>query len=188
MATVPFVCPGYDAGVIVLRRRAAPLLLAIAVLSLAAACGGSTSPAPASARPTAVLPDPSLTAVPGGLPTPIVGATVGPPITNDSAIGPIFDRLPSSFPIPAGAIRTDAREPVSGSFALGMSISQAAETVGNSLRAQGWSVDVGSALEDGSVVIDVGGAQEGCVAEVRLTPLSGTVSMSVLYGASCPFD
>jgi len=51
-----------------------------------------------------------------------------------------------------------------------------------------WTVDVGSPLEDGTVVLDATHAPAGCKAEVRLRPESGTVSMSVLYGAACPFS
>jgi hypothetical protein len=130
---------------------------------------------------------PSLTPVPGG---PSQGST---PVTSlpgqtDTEFGRIWDALPPSFPIPSGAIVTDARGPVSGSYSLGMSTATATQAITDGLRARGWSIDVGSPLEDGSVVIDAAGADEGCVMEVRLTPLSGTVSMSVLYGAACPFD
>jgi hypothetical protein len=165
------------------RPAAGLTLLILSAVFVAAACGSPTTP---TVRPSASTPAPSLTAVPGG---PSQGPSRTPflPSQTDTEFGRIWDALPPSFPIPAGAIVTDARDPVSGSFALGMDAASATATIADALRAQGWSVDVGSPLEDGSVVIDGGGATEGCAMEVRLTPLSGTVSMSVLYGAACPF-
>jgi hypothetical protein len=69
-----------------------------------------------------------------------------------------------------------------------MTADDAARTMAEALTALGWTTDVGSALEDGTVVLDAGGTREGCAAEVRFTPTSGTVVMSVLYGADCPFS
>ena len=57
------------------------------------------------------------------------------------------------------------------------------------LAGLGYNVDVGSPLEDGTVVLDAGGGEDPeCRIEVRFTPLSGTMSMAVLYGAACPFS
>jgi hypothetical protein len=198
MATVPFFASGYDEPVTTLRRRASnrrlPLLpiLAVALALIAAACGPS---APATARPSspstpsAVPATPELTAVPGGAPTPVVGATVGPPTTTDTGFGRIWDELPASFPtLPGQQPAETGAGATSGSFAiLNMDVATASQTMAASLRALGWTVEVGSALEDGTVVLDAGGVREGCAAEVRFTPLSGTVAMSVLYGADCPF-
>jgi hypothetical protein len=117
----------------------------------------------------------------------VVGASIGPPTTTDTDFGRIWDALPPSFPSLPGAIPTTATGPVSGSFAVGMDVATASQTIAAALQGQGWTVDVGSPLEDGTVVVDAGGAREGCAAQVRFTPLSGTVSMSVLYGADCPF-
>ena len=39
------------------------------------------------------------------------------------------------------------------------------------LTEAGWTVDVGSPLEDGSVVLEAQGPPDGCRAEVRFTPL-----------------
>ena len=201
MATVPSFPPGYDEPVITLRRRpvkalrhpAAPLLplLAIALALVGAACGPSApaTPRPASsATPSTVPASPELTAVPGGLPTPFVGATVGPPTTTDTGFGRIWDGLPPSFPtLPGQQPAETGGGPTSGSFALNMDVAAASQAMAAALRTSGWTVEVGSPLEDGTVVLAAGGAREGCAAEVRFTPLSGTVVMSVLYGAECPF-
>lgn len=164
-----------------LRIRAAGSLVTVAILL--AACGtGVEQTASPSSRAEA-----SLTPVPGG-PSPVIGPTVGPPSTTDTEFGPIWDALPPSFPIPADAVPTEPQGPASGAYALGMPTSQAQAFVVSGLTAAGWSVDVGSPLEDGTVVIEATGPADGCRTEVRLTPRSGTVSMSVLYAASCPFS
>ena len=53
---------------------------------------------------------------------------------------------------------------------------------------KGWTVDAGSPLEDGTVVLEATGAPAGCKAEIRFTPVSGSLIMEVLFGASCPFS
>jgi hypothetical protein len=68
-----------------------------------------------------------------------------------------------------------------------MDAATAARTISNGLVGQGWTVDIGTPLEDGTVVLDATASPPGCKAEVRFTPISGTIIMSVLYGASCPF-
>ena len=176
------------------RRRAAHLLppiLAIALVVGAAACSPSASilPSRSAAASPSNAPTPSLTPVPGGPSSPPAGASLGVPSTTETEFGRIWDALPPSFPVPPGSIRTDPPGgPSSGSFAVGMTVADAAQAMATALTALGWTVDVGSALEDGTVVLDAGGLREGCAAEIRLTPLSGTVNMSVLYGADCPFS
>jgi hypothetical protein len=174
-----------------LRRPAADALVPIVTITLAllvAACGAA---APASSQPVAsrASPAPVLTTVPGGHASPVVGASIAPPTTTETEFGTIFDSLPPSFP------RLPGQEPVetgagatSGSFAVNMSVSDARKIIEVSLIDLGWTVVVGSPLEDGSVVLEASRAPSGCKAEVRFTPASGTVIMSVLYGAACPFN
>ncbi len=170
-----------------LRRLAAdPLvpILAIALALLALGCGTTT---PATQRPS-VAPSPALTFVPGGAASPVVGATVGPPTTTDTEFGRIFDSLPASFPtLPGQEPANSGAGSTSGSFAVNTTVAAAAAAIRAALVAQAWTVDIGSPLEDGSVVLEATHAPKGCNSEVRFTPLSGTVIMSVLYGASCPF-
>jgi hypothetical protein len=176
------------------RPAAAPLvpILLIGLAALAAACG-SSAPATSgpSARPTSaasVGSSPVLTAVPGGAASPVLGPTVGPPTTTDTEFGPIFDALPPSFPtLPGQEPGEVGSGPTSGSYAVNLTIPEASRAMQTALTAAGWSVDAGSPLEDGTVVLEATHAPAGCRTEVRFTPLSGTVIMSVLYGASCPF-
>ena len=60
--------------------------------------------------------------------------------------------------------------------------------LGLALAAQGYQVNVGSPLEDGTVVLDATGPDPACKIQVRFTPQSGSVIMTVLYGAACPFS
>jgi hypothetical protein len=180
------------------RRVAAPhrppdrwprsvLFALVLIASLAVACASPTvSPSPSPTTP----PAPSLTAVPGGSsasaePAPSVSQT-----NTDTEVGRIWDSLPPSFPRISGAepIETGTG-PTSGTFAVGTSREDAVATIRVGLAALGYNVDVGSPLEDGSVVLDAGGGEDPeCRIEVRFTPLSGTITMAVLYGSACPFS
>ena len=171
-------------------RRSAVGFVPIVTIALALLAGGCGPAATGSAR-TVGSPDrsaPNSDAVPGRLPTPVVGATIGPPTTTETEFGTIFDALPPSFPKLLGQEPAETGAgPTSGSFAANMSVGDARRIIEVSLVAQGWTVAVGSPLEDGTVVLEAKGTA-GCKTEVRFTPRSGTVMMSVLYGAACPFS
>ena len=176
-----------------LRRWAAtPLIpiLAIALALLAVSCGPA-APSPVSAT-SSPPPAPSLTPVPGGSPavsaSPVT-VTVTKTYTN-TEVGRIWDALPSSFPRIPGATPIEPGDgPTSGTFAVGTTVDDAVATIRVGLTNLGYNVDVGSPLEDGSVVLDAGGGEQPeCRIEVRFTPLSGTTTMAVLYGAACPFS
>jgi hypothetical protein len=191
-------------GVTARRRGPARLVVSLQALLLTlvafavAACGQpGTQPAAsgsASTGPTSRT-GPDLTPVPGGAsaaPTPFASIKVGPDrpdITDVEGFGAIRDRLPASFP------RLDGQEPAdgadvegatSGSFAVNQTADGAAAAMATRLQRAGWSVEVGSPLEDGTVVLEADGPAAGCRTEVRFTPKTGSVVMSVLYGASCP--
>ena len=177
--------PGYDGPVTALRRRAAhPLvILAITLAVVAVGCGTGVGPSKPAGSPGRTGSGP--TAVPG---SPAVHASVRPPTTTETEFGTIYDSLPSTFPtLPGQEPAEMGAGPTSGSFAANMSVSDARKLIEVGLIAQGWHVEVGSPLEDGTVVLEATAAK-GCKTEVRLAPLSGTVIMSVLYGASCPFS
>lgn len=174
-----------------LRRWAAdPSLpiLAIALVLLVAACGPTTQP-PASI-PTSASPAPSLTPVPGGSAVASASPVAVTQTNTQTEVGRIWDALPPSFPRIAGAVPIETGAgPTSGTFAVGTDVASAVATIRAGLTGLGYNVDVGSPLEDGSVVLDAGGGEEPeCRIEVRFTPLSGTTTMAVLYGAACPFS
>ncbi|MDQ3128536.1 MAG: hypothetical protein M3Q66_08810 [Chloroflexota bacterium] len=175
------------------RRWAARSLLPILAIALAlpgAACNPNTSSSPSrSATTPSTAPVPSLTAVPGGPSSPAVSAPASLPTTTETDVGRIWDALPPSFPTLPGQQPADpGAGPTSGSFVVNMTAEDAARAMAAALTSLGWTADVSSALEDGTVVLEAGGAREGCASEVRFTPMSGTVIMSVLYGAECPFS
>jgi hypothetical protein len=172
------------------RPAVSPSALFLVTLAILAVARGPAAPATPSPQPSAsapaTSPSPALTAVPGGA-SPVVGASVGPPTTTETECGLIYDSLPSSFPKLAGQSESEIGSATSGTFVVNGDATALARTLDEALTSQGWSVDVGSPLEDGTVVLEATGAQAGCKTEVRFTPVSGTVMMSVLYGASCPF-
>lgn len=182
---------GYDGPVTVLHRRAAHFsipILAIALALLAAACGSSVTPSAPPATSTA--PGPSLTPVPGGStaasPSPITVTQTD----TDTEVGRIWDALPKAFPRIADSIDIlNYPGPTSGAFVVGTNVEGAVATMRAGLTGLGYNVDVGSPLEDGSVVLDAGGGENPeCRIEVQFTPQSGTTRMVVLYGSACPFS
>jgi hypothetical protein len=109
--------------------------------------------------------------------------------TDAEGFGPIWDAVPPSFPKLPGAIPADESKPASGLYASIIGdAATASDTMTRALRAKGWSVDAGSPLEDGSIVLEATGSPTGCKAEIRFTPVSGSLIMEVLIGASCPFS
>jgi hypothetical protein len=174
--------------VIAPRRPAAGIVVPIVTIALAVLAAGCTPTTSTQAPAGSAGRSPSPVIVPGGPASPVVGATIGPPTTTETEFGTIFDSLPPSFPKLLGQEPAETGAgPTSGSFAANMSVNDARKIVEVSLVAQGWTVAVGSPLEDGTVVLEAKGAA-GCKTEVRFTPRSGTVMMSVLYGAACPFS
>jgi hypothetical protein len=175
-----------------LRRWPAHLpvpILAIALVLAAATCGPA-GPTPRSTAIAAPSVAPSLTPVPGGStgassPSASVSQT-----DTQTEVGRIWDALPKSFPRIAGAVPIETGSgPTTGTFAVGTDLASAVATIRAGLTGLGYNVDVGSPLEDGTVVLDAGGGGEPeCRIEVRFTPLSGTITMAVLYGAACPFS
>ncbi len=180
------------------RRVAAPHLhVPVLVLILAlfgGACTSSTatrapSIAAASRAPSpAPSGQPGLTLVPVGKSTPAASPTLAAPGTTDVAgFGRILDALPPSFPrLPGQEPADTGAGATSGSFAANLEAAAAGAMIEAALKARGWAVDAGSPLEDGSVVLEASGPN-ACKAEIRFTPQTGSVIMSVLYGATCPY-
>jgi hypothetical protein len=185
---------GRDGVLACLRRRlfgviagpAQSRFRALIVLILLAGCAGASGCSlSAPGPPTGTSPSgPSLTPVPGGATAEV------PPTWTDTTWGRIWDALPPSFPLPVGSVPTEPGEgPVSGTFAVGASAEQAADSVMAGLMRRRYTIEARSnPSEDGSVVIDAVGAAPDCRVQVRLTPLSGTTHMVVMFGAGCPFE
>ena len=130
---------------------------------------GTSSPAPHSS---------SAASAPGATP---VGTTQTP-------WGRILDAVPAAFPVFPAATVADAPPdgPVSGAWVSKASVSEVATWYRDALLAAGFpKVDVGSALEDGSRVVDVQGDLPACKAQVTVKPQGDSTLISVLFGAGC---
>jgi hypothetical protein len=131
---------------------------------------------------------------PPASPTAAVPSTPGPslPSQSDTAWGRIWDALPPSFPIPAGAIPTETSSgPVTAELALprGSTAARAAAFFRGELQKVGFAaVNLDGPLEDGRFVVSVPGAAGACQIEVQAVPMGAGVVARVLYGAGCPFE
>ncbi|HET7473005.1 MAG TPA: hypothetical protein VFJ71_07760 [Candidatus Limnocylindrales bacterium] len=163
-------------------RRLAPLFLLTAVVT---ACVSSVSPAPSSRSSTPPSTPVASSTVPA---TPRATPRATLPSTTTTEFGTIWDDLPSDFPKLPGQKPTEPTAPASAAFVVDGQAKTLAASLGTLLTQAGWTVDIGSPLEDGSVVLEAQGQPDGCRTEARFTPLSGTVTVTVLYGAACPFS
>ena len=167
-------------------RRVAPFALGLAV----AACSTTVLPTPsASTRPTG---EPRLTPVSGEL-SPTPEGTLPPTSEPESnpAVGPIWEALPPSWPPLPGQTESEVGTDASAMLRVkGQPVALAGQ-LRTALQARGWTVDVGSPLEDGSVVVDATHAPAGCRLEAQFHPDqigSNDGGLVVYYGAACPFD
>ena len=178
--------PGYHPPMRPILRAC---LLALGLVVVVAACGGSGTPTPRAiptSTPAPTLPAP--TDVPGGgdrTPAPAVG-------TFEIAWGTAWDALPPGFPVPANAKPADPGDPsdgpVSGAFVVDGPPADVARAMQNGLGAAGYSTEALSGpLEDGSLVIDSVGLDPSCRVQTRVRPLGGTTMITVLFGAACPW-
>jgi len=161
--------------------------LSFAVLLLAVAACSPSAPSVTPRSSAVGTPAASLTPVPGGTDRP---ASSGEPSQTDTDWGTIWDALPASFPIYPGSIPTETREgPVSASLAVGASAEEAFGFMQSALQSAGYKTESANGpFEDGSFVINSVSEAPGCAVETRLTPLSGTTQMTVMFGAQCPFE
>jgi hypothetical protein len=182
------------------RRRLATLLSGL-LLGLSA-CGPS-SPSTTPVGPVTVVPSaaatqagepsqgttspadqPSLTPVPGGSMTGPSGAGSGTTLTD---WGRILDTVPDGFPVYPGARPADGlAEPVSGAWVADAATATVADWYVGTFKELGWSsVDLGSALEDGSLVLDLASDLPECRVQATFRPAGGSTMILVLYGAGC---
>jgi hypothetical protein len=166
-----------------LRRRVALLLLvALAVAGCSANVAPSASRS-ASVRPSAA--EPSLTPVPGGKPTPLPTL----PTTTETEFGLIWDALPPSWPTLPGQSESEVGSDASERLIVKGTPRDLAGQLRTELEAAGWRVDVGSPLEDGSIVLDATHAPNGCKVHAQFFGSASTDpdTLLVYYGAKCPF-
>jgi hypothetical protein len=174
--------PGYDRAVTATRRAGLRALLTLLLVSfLAVACSTATPPS------SVIAPRPS-----GGEPRPSPAlASASLPATTDTEFGRVWDGLPPSWPALPGQSESEVGTDASALLVVKGDPTKMARAVGDVLHGRGWIVDIGSPLEDGSVVLDATGDPDGCKVEARFQPNdpgSNDGSELVYYGAACPFD
>ena len=174
----------------------------VAILTLAAVVAGtlvagcasaSVSPAstavavssPSASPEPSTAPAPSLTPVPGGQsngPGPV--GTLIP--TTQTDWGEILDDLPASFPIhPDAGVAEVADEVVSGSFEAPADVDALVAWYADTFTERGYAIDTGSALEDGSRVMDVAADLPECRIQITFRPADGSTIMTVLVASAC---
>ncbi|MEO8208021.1 MAG: hypothetical protein ABI598_03210 [Chloroflexota bacterium] len=174
------------------RSRHAPfhLLAVLAMAGLFAACGSTVAtPTPI---PTATSVVPTATAAPTPSPTAGGIATPNPslPGQTDTAWGRIWDALPADFPTYPGAHPTETGTgPASATLDAGpVSAADVAAFYDSGIEVAGYRTIArsGPGEDGGWEVLSAGNAD--CQIRTTVTPLGGSTFVTILFGASCPFD
>ena len=164
------------------RWLAGLLVVAVAVF---AACdpGNSTT-----ARPTAQAPRPAASASTG---TAVASDGGSQTSQTDTDWGRIWDSLPRGFPRYPGSTAGD--EAATGA-ASAIVLVQTADAKGivtffqTALENGGYRTDgLSGPLEDGGYVLDMTGPNMGCQLQVTAAPTGSLTTVTILYGAACPF-
>ncbi|MEO5704166.1 MAG: hypothetical protein ABIZ52_03700 [Candidatus Limnocylindrales bacterium] len=153
------------------------------------ACGfgpGQTSSSPGASQTAASLgpeTDP-----------PVVIESIDPnlPPQSDTEWGPIWNSLPASYPVFAGAEVADAEQgPVSGAFTVASNVAAPlviAEFYRDALEEQGFGgTGLDGPLEDGSFTVWSSNSY-GCDSLVTILPRGTESYITVLYSAGCDFS
>lgn len=169
------------------RHRPAVLAGLAGVGLIVAACtsaGAGSSPSPSTAVASTT---PSPSAAPGASAT--AKPSPSPKISQtDTGWGRIWDAVPPSFPIPAGASPVSPDIPASAEWSIASGDAAAiTQELKVALEKAGYSSSVDGPLEDGSQIIDSVGKPDACHVQTRVRPLGTTVVVTVLFAAACPF-
>jgi hypothetical protein len=165
------------------RRAAGFLLVAMIALAACDPVDSTTTPQPTPTAPTSTTPAPTESRPASGVATQ-VGQT-------DTDWGRIWDGLPNGFPRYPGSTAGDegAAGPASGIILV-----QTADAKGiatffqTALENAGYTTDgLSGPLEDGGYVLDMTGPTDGCKLQVTAAPTGGLTTVTILYGAACPF-
>ena len=151
-----------------------------AVASAASSAASSSAPSPSSGQP-------SLTPVPGA---PSSAPATPLPSTTNTEFGRVWDALPPSWPEMPGQSESEIASGASAGLVVDGAPVALANLLATELERHGWHVDVGSPLEDGTVVVEATHAPAGCKVEARFSgdaAGSDPGTLIVYYGAACPF-
>ena len=164
-------------------------LIAGLVLGLAACTTGAGS----SATPTTAAASPTFE-MPGETAEDTTSPSLDPRLPGQSDVdgwGPIWDALPPSYPVFAGAKEADAgRGPVSAAYTVANVDAPArdiAQFYLDALDATGLGTGLDGPLEDGSFTV-WSSTGYGCDSLVTVLPRGTESLITVLYGAGCPFE
>jgi hypothetical protein len=196
--------PGYDAVMRSMRSVVRPAAFLVVALALGACTGSpvvtpAASPAVSAARtpaastavrtprPSAPSPTQAESAAASGSAAPSEPDATPVGITQ-TPWGRILDAVPAEFPVFPAATVADAPPDgaVSGAWVSTAPATEVANWYRDALRAANFAkVDLGSALEDGSRVLDVQGDLPECKAQVTVKPRGASTLITVLFGAGC---
>lgn len=152
------------------------------------------TPPSAAVVPTAEPGSPSVVTPSAAPLTPVPGDASGSPAepgtggsTTVTDWGRILDVVPDGFPVYPGAEATEPFDgPASGTWLTGENVETVAAWFVSTFEELGWSsVDLGSALEDGTRVLDLASDLPECRVQTTFRPADGSTMISVLYGAGC---
>ena len=180
---------------VTIRPVATFALAAVATAAIAAGCDRlSATPAPSVSAPataSAASPEPSIAQAPSLTPVP-GGQSNGPaPVgtlipTTQTDWGEILDDLPASFPLyPDADVAEGSGEVVSGSFEAPADVDPVVAWYTDAFTERGYAVDTGTALEDGSRVMDVAADLPECRIQITFRPSEESTIMTVLVASAC---
>lgn len=165
-------------------------VVTLALFVLAGCTSAAATPSGSPAADASAAPSPAASAM-AASPSPAdASPSPSPKVTQtDTSWGPIWDAVPASFPVPTGAEPVSVNEAVSTSWSIqGTDAASVAQEMQTALEAAGYSTAASSGpLENGARIIDSVGASSACAVQTRVTPLGDTVSVTVMFGAACPF-
>ena len=171
---------GIAASVVACGPAAGPALTP----ATASATGGTPSSAPASGAPAEPTPVPTSPFHPTPSPAPTL------PTKTKIAWGVIWDAVPRAFPTPPAAEPTDTGDPeaVSATLAVPAAAAPTADWYRSALPRAGYSIEsVNGPYENGGFVIDAVGAAPDCRVQVSVARSGTTTTVTILFGAACPF-
>lgn len=185
------------------RLRLVRLVAGTLVTLVATGCVAATTPSVATSPGTVPSTAPAESAAPvttaSASPTPVATPTEtatsagpeGTPVpTTQTDWGPILDAVPDTFPrYPTATTTEPPPEPVSAALETGASVDEVATWYRDALGSAGYaSVDLSTALEDGTRVLDAATDSPGCRVQLTFRPLGSSTMITVLYGAECVAD
>lgn len=165
-----------------------PITLATLMALTLAACGTGPEGPGTSESPGASVPAATPDVTPAATEAP---ATPLPMTQSESEWGPIWDGLPSTYPVPVGAEPAEADTgPVSAAYTV--TDAQAtpraiADFYQAALEDRGYATGLDGPLEDGALTVWSTNGY-GCDSVVTIRPRGDESLITVLYGTGCRFE